>query len=265
MNITQFIKKLFFSLWRCWRTRDKSCLQPTCSPMTPSQWMISSRKVCFIFGLQLHLQNPLSPTASPMCHSHSDYSDFYFITSPTFSLHRPPISVWKIPALFIDWLSAALLLALLCSARYVSTRITSKLSSPVLISSNELTHFSFLLPSIFPRGGEHSVLWRRGVTVPSYRPPLLWPQLWLGHPATLGAEFLQPDGSFHGRCPPTCAHTCKTTQLCCNACDPSKSGKEKKAAIYLPQTGCREGERWSFEALRFLGCEALVRSVFYRA
>lgn len=44
--------------------------------------------------------------------------------------------------------------------------------------------------SVFPRGGEHGVLRRRGASFSPYRPPLLRPELRLGRAAALGAELL---------------------------------------------------------------------------
>lgn len=77
------------------------------------------------------------------------------------------------------------------------------------LSSCRLSVWSLHPCSIFARGGEHGVFWRCGAAFPPHRPPLLWPQLGMGRPPALGAQFLQPDGGLHRRGPPARPHTGK--------------------------------------------------------
>lgn len=81
------------------------------------------------------------------------------------------------------------------------------------ISTGACSNLGFSSYSLLPCGGEHGVFRRRGAALPTHRSPLLWPQRRLGRAAALGAEFLQPDRSFHRRSPPACPHTRKTTNM----------------------------------------------------
>lgn len=80
-----------------------------------------------------------------------------------------------------------------------------QLNIPRCVSA--FSNLDFSSCSLLPCGGEHGVLRRRGAALPTHRPPLLRPQRRLGRAAALGAEFLQPDRSFHRRSPPACPHT----------------------------------------------------------